>query len=336
MRAAKISGIGGFIPPKVVTNKDLEPILETTHDWIVQRTGIEERRWADAETGTADLGLAASLEALAKAGIDKSKIDLIVLATSSPDIDLPGGAAILQAKLGLPGIPYFDIRQACSGFVYGLAIADKFIRSGSYNCVLVVGAEVQSKALDLSPAGKNVSALFGDGAGAVIVEACEVKDPTKDPHIICTELHADGTHAKELWIKAPGCGLGAKRLTHEMIDDRSIYPEMNGRLVFTNAVTRMPEVLTSSLKTAGVRLEQIDYFFFHQANLRINQKIAEDMKIAAGKVHSTIEKFGNTTAGTIPLGMWDAQNKGMLKPGQLFALTAFGAGFTWASAIIRY
>lgn len=336
MRAAKITGIGGCLPSRIVTNKELEPILETTHEWIVQRTGIEERRWADAETGTADLGSVAALEALTQAGIDKSKIDLIVLATSSPDIDLPGGAAVLQERLNIPGVPYFDIRQACSGFVYGLALADKFIRTGEYQCVLVVGAEVQSKALDLSPAGKNVSALFGDGAGAVIVEACEVHDPQRDPHIVCTELHADGTYAKELWIRAPGCGLGPHRLTHQMIDDRWIYPEMNGRLVFTHAVTRMPEVLNSTLSKAGIPLEQVDYFFFHQANLRINQKIAEDMKIPFAKVHSTIERFGNTTAGTIPLGMWDAKNKGLLRPGQVLALTSFGAGFTWASAIIRY
>ncbi|MFP5520059.1 MAG: beta-ketoacyl-ACP synthase III [Bdellovibrionia bacterium] len=335
MRAAKITGFGGYLPPNVVKNTDLEKTLDTTHDWIVQRTGIEQRHWVNADQATSDLALEASLVAIKNAGIDKNKIDMIVVATSSPDYDIPGTAAVLQAKLGLPLIPYFDIRQACSGFVYGLSIADKFIRSGSHECVLVVGAEVQSKALDLTPNGRNVSALFGDGAGAVIVQACEVKDVNKEPHIVCTELHADGQHHKELWMPGPGSALGPRRVTEAMITDGVIFPEMNGRLVFTHAVTRMPEVMQSALKTANIDIKKVDHFFFHQANLRINQKVADDLGIEQSKVHNTIHKFGNTTAATIPLGMYDAFQAGKLKPGMTLGLAAFGAGFTWASAVVR-
>lgn len=335
MLASRITGIGGYVPKNAVRNSDLEKMLDTTHDWIVQRTGIEQRYWADPQQATSDLALEASLVAIKNAGIDKTQIDMIVLATASPDYDIPGAACALQAKLGLPGIPYFDIRQACSGFIYGLSLADKFIRSGSHRCVLVVGAELQSKGLDRTPNGRNVSVLFGDGAGAVIVQATEVKDTAKDPHVLGTELHADGTHAQELWMPAPGSAFGADRVSIEMIQNGMIYPQMNGRLVFTHAVTRMPEVLTSSLKSVGKSIADVDMFFFHQANMRINQKVAEDCGIPPERVHNTIQKFGNTTAATIPLGMYDAFQAGLLKPGMTIGLAAFGAGFTWAAGVVR-
>ena len=335
MLAAKITGIGGSVPKRVVTNFDLEGMLETSNDWIVQRTGIEQRYWAENELGTSDLALEASLIAIKNAGIDKSQIDMIVVATSSPDFDIPGCAAILQAKLGLPEIPYFDIRQACSGFVYGLSLADKFIRSGSNKCILVVGAEIQSKALDKTPRGKNVTVLFGDGAGAVVVQATEVSS-AQEPQIHSTALHADGSFAKELWIQAPGTALGEFRTTHEMIDEGWIYPQMNGRLVFMHAVTRMPQVLNEAVQKAHVDLQAIDIFFFHQANMRINQKVAEDMNLDPNKVYSTIQKYGNTTAATIPLGMYDAYQAGKLKPGMLVGMAAFGAGFTWAASVVRF
>lgn len=334
MLTSKITGIGGYVPGKAVTNYDLEKTLDTTHDWIVQRTGIEQRHWVNATQATSDLSLEASLIAIKNAGIQKEDIDLIVLATSSPDYDIPGGAALLQAKLGLPEVPYFDIRQACSGFVYGLSLADKFIRSGSHKCVLLVGAEVQSKALDKSPNGRNVSILFGDGAGAVIVQATEAKD-AQAPQVLSTALHADGSFASELWIQAPGTALGEFRMTQQMIEEGMIYPQMNGRLVFTHAVTRMPEVLKEAVALAKVELENVDMFFFHQANLRINQKVAEDLKLDPAKVHNTIHKFGNTTAATIPLGMYDALQEGRLKPGMLVGIAAFGAGFTWGASVFR-
>jgi 3-oxoacyl-[acyl-carrier-protein] synthase-3 len=335
MLAAKITGIGGFVPGKPVTNFDLEELLETSNDWIVQRTGIEQRFWANTDQATSDLALEAALIAIKNAGISKNEIDMIVLATTSPDSEVPGGAAQLQAKLGLPEIPYFDIRQACSGFVYGLSLADKFIRSGSNKCILVVGAEVLSKALDRTPSGKSVSVLFGDGAGAVIVQATEVENTKSGPQILSTALHADGSFAKELWIPAPGSAMGESRITHQMIDDKLIHPQMNGRVVFVNAVTRMPQVLNEALNFAKIEINDLDIIFFHQANLRINQNVAETMNLNPDKVHNTIHKFGNTTAATIPLGMYDAWQAGKLKSGMLVGISAFGAGFTWGAGIFR-
>lgn len=334
--ATKISGIGGYLPSKAVSNFDLEKVLDTTDEWITQRTGIRQRYWADATQSTSDLALEASRVAIEDAGIQVSDIDLIIFATSSPDTDIPGSAAFLQAKLGLGGIPYFDIRQACSGFLYGMDLADKFIRSGSYKCVLLVGAEIQSKGLDVTPRGKGVSILFGDGAGAVILQSTKVDSPDAGSQILATKLHADGSFAKELWMPGPGSAFGAKRVTPQMIEDGLVYPEMNGRLVFAHAVTKMPAVLLESVEAAKKNLADIDMFFFHQANLRINQKVGEDLGIPAAKIYNTIEKFGNTTAATIPLGMWDAKKQGLLKPGMLLGLAAFGAGFTWSSAVLRY
>lgn len=335
MLAAKITGIGGYLPPRAISNFDLEKTLDTTDEWITQRTGIKQRFWAEATQATSDLALEASRIAIEDAGIQANEIDLIIFATSSPDTDIPGSAAFLQAKLGLGGIPYFDIRQACSGFLYGIDLADKFIRSGSYKCVLLVGAEVQSKGLDLSPRGKGVSILFGDGAGAVILQSTTVKDADTGAQILSTKLHADGTFAKELWMPGPGSAFGEKRITPKMLEDGLVYPEMNGRLVFAHAVTKMPAVLLESVEAAKKDLADIDMFFFHQANMRINQKVGEDLGIPAEKIYNTIEKFGNTTAATIPLGMWDAKNQGKLKPGMLLALAAFGAGFTWSSSVVR-
>lgn len=336
MLAAKITGIGGYVPPHLYKNSDLEKILDTTDEWIQQRTGIQQRHWVGAEQSTSDLALEAAQIALKNAGLTAQDLDMIVVATSSPDYDIPGTAAPLQAKLGVPGIPYFDIRQACSGFIYEISLADKFIRSGSHKCILVVGAEVQSKGLDLTPHGRSTSIIFADGAGAVIVQACQIDNPRQEAHILCTELHADGTHAKELIMAAPGSALGGKsRITHAMIDEGLIYPSMNGRVVFSHAVTRMPEVMTSALKQTELEIKDIDMFFFHQANMRINQKVAMDLGIPEEKVHHTIQKFGNTTAATIPLGMYDAYLEGKLKPGMLLGLSTFGAGFTWASAIVR-
>jgi 3-oxoacyl-[acyl-carrier-protein] synthase-3 len=335
-KASKIIGIGGYVPPRVIKNADLEKMLDTTDEWIQQRTGIAERRWANDGQATSDLAVEAAKIAIQNAKIDVKDIDLIVVATCSPDTDIPGCAAFVQAKLGLPGIPYFDIRQACSGFIYGLSLANQYLSSGMYKTALVIGAEVQSKGLDKTPNGKGVSILFADGAGAVILRQTEVKDEKKDPHIVTTKLHADGSSAPELWMPAPGSAFGPTRVTKEMIDSGQVFPQMNGRLVFTHAVTRMPEVLTEAIQSTGIPLNEIDLHFFHQANNRINQKVCEDMGIPFEKAHTTIHKFGNTTAATIPLGMYDAFQEGKLKNGMTISLVAFGAGFTWASALIRY
>lgn len=334
-KAAKITGFGGYVPSRIIKNTDLEKMLDTTDEWIQQRTGIVERRWVLDDQSTSDLAFEASKIAIANAKIDVKDIDLIVVATSSPDTDIPGCAAFVQAKLGLSGIPYFDIRQACSGFIYGLSLANQYLSGGTYKCALVIGCEVQSKGLDKTPNGKGVSIIFADGAGAVILQQTEVTDEKKDSHILTAKLHADGSSAAELWMPAPGSALGPERMTHEMIDSGKIYPQMNGRLVFTHAVTKMPEVLNEALTSVGLELSSVDMHFFHQANIRINQKICEDMNIPIEKAHTTIHKFGNTTAATIPLGMYDAFQEGKLKPGMVISMVAFGAGFTWASALVR-
>ncbi|MFT6070617.1 MAG: 3-oxoacyl-[acyl-carrier-protein] synthase-3 [Bacteriovoracaceae bacterium] len=334
---SRIAGVGSFVPPKVYENKDLEEMLDTSHEWIIQRTGIERRHWVDPKTSTSDLALEASLKAIKDAGLEKSDIDMIILATLSPDHDFPGTGCFLQAKLDLPAITVLDIRQQCTGFIYGISIADKFVKSGSHKNILVVGAEVHSKGLDKTPRGRGVSVLFGDGAGAVIVSQTEVNDPKVDSHIMTTHLHADGSHAKELWLPAPGMAFeGSERFSQEIIDEGLHYPQMNGKVVFVHAVKRMAECLTAACKEMGVSFDEVDCFLFHQANLRINSKVAEVLGLDESKVFNTIQDYGNTTAATIPLGMDKAIEAGKLKKGDLVASAAFGSGFTWASALWRY
>ncbi len=333
---SEIVGVGSFVPENVFTNFDLEKMMDTTNDWIVQRTGIEERRWVGPEVSTSDLALEASIRAIKNAGIDKSEIDMIIFATLSPDHDFPGTGCFLQAKLGLPEIAVLDIRQQCTGFLYGLSIADKFIQSGSNKNILVVGAEVHSKGLDRTPNGRNVAVLFGDGAGAVVVSRRDLKNEKIESRIITTHLYADGTYAKELWIPAPGNAFPVNcRLSKEMLDEGLHFPQMNGKTVFVHATKKMAECLVSACEKSNIKLSDIDCFLFHQANLRINSKVAEMLGIPESKIFNTIQKYGNTTAATIPLGMDDAMKAGVLKKGMLVASAAFGSGFTWASAIWR-
>ncbi len=334
--ASKILGVGAYVPPRIVKNEDLEKLMDTSDEWITQRTGIKERRWVDEETTTSDLALKASLQALENAKISKDQIDMIIFATLSPDHDFPGTGVFLQEKLGLHGLPVFDIRQQCSGFIYGMSMADTYISSGRYHNILLVGAEVHSKTLDKTPRGRNVSVLFGDGAGAVVLSKTEVNDPSQDSHIMYTELHADGHYAKELWLPGPGNALGAERITPTMFEEGLLYPQMNGKLVFTHAVKKMAESLQNSCQKVGITPQDIDCFLFHQANMRINSKVAELLDIDESKVFNTIQKYGNTTAATIPLGMRDAIDANFLKKGMTVASAAFGSGFTWASAIYRF
>lgn len=333
---SEIIGVGSFVPSNIVTNFDLEKRLDTTDEWIQQRTGIVERRWVTGETANSDLALEASLMAIKNAGLQNKDIDMIIFATLSPDHEFPGTACFLQTKLGLTEIAALDIRQQCTGFLYALSIADKFILSGSHKNILVVGSEVHSKGLDKTPNGRNVTVLFGDGAGAVVVSRKDLIDPGKDSRIITTQLFADGSYAKELWIPAPGTDCGDERLNKNMLDEGLHYPFMNGKTVFVHATKRMAECLHSACKETNISLSDIDLFLFHQANLRINSKVAELLGIPENKVFNTIQKYGNTTAATIPLGMDDAIKAGVLKKGMLVASAAFGSGFTWASAIFRY
>jgi 3-oxoacyl-[acyl-carrier-protein] synthase-3 len=332
---SEIIGCGMFVPETIVTNNDLSKMMETSHEWIIQRSGIEERRWVTPEVATSDLALKACEEAIKNAGIDRKDIDCLMFATLSPDADFPGAACMLQPKLGLSEIPAIDVRQQCSGFLYGMSMADAFIKSGQYKTILLVGAEIHSKGLNKTTAGRDVAVLFGDGAGAVVIRRKEVKDK-KDSHIFSTHLFAEGLHAKELWLEAPGMALGAERLNHQMLEEGKHFPYMNGKKVFANAVRRMCECLMLALETNKLKLEDIDLFLFHQANLRINQMIAQELKIPDEKIFNTIMKYGNTTAATIPIGMSEAVKAGKLKKGMLVASAAFGSGFTWASSVYRW
>lgn len=333
---SKILSTGMYVPPRVVTNNDLAKVMDTSDEWIRQRTGIEQRYWVDAVTNTSDLALRASEIAIKNANLDKAGIEMIILATLSPDHEFPGTACFLQKKLGLPGIPALDVRQQCTGFIYSLSIADQFIRNGVYKNILVVGAEVHSKGLEQSDRGRDVSVLFGDGAGAVVLAATEITDPKTDSHILSTHLHADGSFAEELWTPAPGTGNSAERVGAVEVAEGLHYPKMNGKTVFMHAVKRMPEALVEALDHNKVRPEEVDLFVFHQANLRINDMIAKQFQIPDKKVFNTIQKYANTTAATIPIGLDEAVRAGKLKKGMLVASAAFGSGFTWGSALYRF
>lgn len=332
---SKISGVGSYVPPKTLTNFDLEDLLNTSDEWIQQRTGIVKRHWVEGDMATSDLALHATNNALDSAQMKKEEIDCIIFATLSPDHDFPGAGCFLQAKLGLSGIPAFDIRQQCSGFVYGLSMADALIKTGQYKNILLIGAEIHSKGLDRTPDGRNVAVLFGDGAGAVILSAHHGDE--SEGCFLAHDLHADGEFAKELWISAPGSAVDPEnRITEKMLRDKLHYPYMNGRTVFMHAVKRMTETLTSTLKGQGKRIEDVDLFLFHQANLRINDKVAEILNIPAEKVFNTIQDYGNTTAATIPIGMKEAVRAGKLERGMLVGVAAFGSGFTWGSSLFYY
>lgn len=339
-RRARITGVGHYVPDRLVTNQDLTQWMDTSDDWIRQRSGIGERRWVDAnsDVATSDLALAAAERALADAGVDKQDIDLIVLATLSPDRAFPGSGCYLQAKLGLPGVPALDIRQQCSGFVYGLSLADLYVRSGDYRNVLLVGAEVHSKCMDISTRGREMTVLFGDGAGAVVVQATDVADSgpgSQESFVLGTVLGADGRFGDELIWPSPGT---AQRVWNppELHDGAEVFPRMNGRLVFTHAVQRMPEVTRAVLRKCGVAIEDVDLFVNHQANQRINDRVAQELGIPAAKVVHTIETYANTTAATIPIGLDVAKQSGRLQRGMLVCSAAFGSGFTWGASLYRW
>jgi 3-oxoacyl-[acyl-carrier-protein] synthase-3 len=333
---ARILGTGSYVPPRVVTNEDLTKLMDTTDEWIVQRTGIRERHWVEGSTTTSDLGVEAANRALSAAGVKKEEIDMLFFATLSPDYEFPGVGAFFQAKMGLPGIPAIDVRQQCTGFLHAMAFADQFIRTGTARKVLVVGAEVQSKGLDVSTRGRDLAVLFGDGAGAAVIGATGVNDPLRDPHICSTHLHMDGRFARELWAQAPSQAYDGPRISHEILDRGEHYPKMNGRTVFVHAVKKMPEAIMETLEANDRTLEEVDLFIFHQANLRINEAVTKELGIPPEKVFNTIQRFGNTTAGTIPLGLDEAVKAGLLAPGKLVAFAAFGSGFTWGSALVRW
>jgi len=327
-----IAGTGSSVPDRVVTNADMMKMMDTTEEWIEQRTGIRERRWVEDGQKPSDLARDATLAALEDAGLEVSDLDCILLATLSGEHDFPGTSFFLHEAIDAGEIPCLDLRAQCSGFLFALQTADALIVAGRYRRVLVVGCEVHSTGLDKSTAGRDVSVIFGDGAGAVILEGTDSSD---GPGILEVRLHAQGKHARRLWTEAPSSAAPV-RLTHEMIDDRRIYASMDGRFVFKHAVTRMPEILHETLSAASVKLDDIDLFLFHQANLRINEFVAQKLEIPEAKLMNNIQRLGNCSAAALPILLAEASREGRLKSGQLVSLTAFGSGFTWGSAVVRW
>lgn len=318
------------MPERVVTNDDLSKLMDTSDAWITERTGIKERRFFDPEKDTvASMAAQASRMALERANLTTKEVDFIVFATITPDYFFPGSGVLMQRELGLEGIGALDIRNACSGFIYGLSVADQFIKTGMYKTILVVGAEIQSSAMDISDRGRAVSVIFGDGAGAVVLQA------DSKPGILSTHLHADGRFAEELYIKDPGSSR-KERLSKAMIDEDGIRAHMNGNTVFKHAIVRFQEVILEALDANKLSKEAIDLLIPHQANLRISNYLQEQLGFSDDKVYNNIMRYGNTTAASIPIAMSEAWEEGKIKADTLLCIAAFGSGFTWASALVQF
>jgi 3-oxoacyl-[acyl-carrier-protein] synthase-3 len=331
---ARITGTGMYVPERVVTNHDLEQLMDTSDEWIRQRTGIQERRFVREGQTPSDLAEAAARRALEAAQLEPDELDCIVLATLSPQHDFPGTSFFLQDRLGLSETPAFDLRAQCSGFLYSLAAARSFVVAGQFRRVLVVGCEVHSTGIDLTNEGRDVAVLFGDGAGAVVVER---SDDLEDPRgILEVRLHAQGKYAEKLWLEAPGSGFWPVRINEQLLRERRHFPRMDGKFVFKHAVTRMPEVLLETLDAASIKKDDVDLFLFHQANLRINEYVAQALEIPAAKLRSNIQRYGNCSAASIPMLLDEAVRDGSLEPGGIVSMTGFGSGFSWASAVIRW
>ncbi len=332
MRYSKIVGLGHHVPETVITNEYLSSIMETNDAWITERTGIKERRWMDpAKDTVANMAAKATRMALERAKLKEKDIDFIVFATITSDYYFPGSGVLLQRELGLESIAALDIKNACSGFIYALSIADQFIKTGMYKTVLVVGAEIQSTALDITTRGRNTAVIFGDGAGAAILQA------TDKQGILSTHLHSDGRFAEELYVKDPGSSRPHKeRQADQILDTTTFKVVMNGNQVFKHAVVRFMEVIQEALDANKLKKEDIDLLVPHQANLRISQYIQEKLELSPNQVYNNIMRYGNTTAASIPIAMSEAWAEGKIKENDLICLAAFGSGFTWASALIRW
>jgi 3-oxoacyl-[acyl-carrier-protein] synthase-3 len=326
-----IAGTGRALPARVVTNDDLAREIDTSDEWIRTRTGIRERRWiTPGETGVA-LGLAAAREALAMADVPATKVDAIVYATSTPDHFLPGNGVFLQRALGLGPVPAIDVRMQCAGFVYALSIANLYVQSGQFRCALVVGQEIQSTRMDLSSRGRSTAVLFADGAGAVVLQ------PGDDPErgILSFDLHSDGAHAESLWVDEPG-SIHDPTIDLERYQAGRYFLEMDGKEVFRHAVLRMPESVRTCLDRIGRSPADIDLLIAHQANQRITDQVQENLGLRSEQVYGNIARYGNTTAATIPIALDECVRGGRLTTGDLLVLTAFGSGFVWGSAAIRW
>ncbi|WP_303311452.1 3-oxoacyl-ACP synthase III family protein [Hymenobacter sp. BT730] len=333
LRHSEIAGVGHYVPDRVVTNADITQIMETTDEWIQERTGIRERRWfEEGKDTTANMGANASRKALEMAGLTPDDVQLIVFATLSPDYVFPGSGVLMQRELGIKAnIPALDVRNQCSGFVYALSVADQFIKTGMYDTVLVVGSEIHSSGLDKSTRGRAVSVIFGDGAGAVVL-----RPTTEDGRgILSTHLHAQGEFAEELIVREPGSNF-ENRVQRSISNPEEMYPYMNGQNVFKHAVVRFPQVIKEALDQNGYQPSDIDMLIPHQANLRITQYVQQKMGLSDDKVYSNVQRYGNTTAASVPIALSEAVQEGRIKRGDLVCMAAFGSGFTWASALIRW
>jgi len=335
MFRSKIAGIGHFLPENIVTNKSLESVMETTDEWIQERTGIKERRWVVPGDGntTSSMGTKAARKAIKNADLTPDDIDFIVFATLSPDYYFPGPGVMVQKELGIKEIGALDVRNQCSGFIYGLSVADQFIKTGMYKNVLVIGSELHSGGLEKSIRGRGVSVIFGDGAGAVVLQRSE----NLETGILSTHLHAEGLHAEELALIGPSTG----RWVPEIIEtndpeDTSYYPHMNGNFVFKHAIGRFSEVIMEALMANELKPEDIGILIPHQANLRISQFIQKQMNLTEDQVFNNIMHYGNTTAASIPIALSEAWQEGLITEDKIVCLAAFGSGFTWASALIRW
>ncbi len=349
MPRSKIAGIGMYVPEKVFTNNDLLKYMDTSDEWIQERTGIKERRYAHrTEETTTTMAVEAAKIAIERAGITAQDVDFIVFATLSPDYYFPGCGVLVQRELKMKEIGALDVRNQCSGFVYALSVADQFIQTGTYKNILVIGAEKHSFGLDFSTRGRNVTVIFGDGAGAVILQPTQ----EKDRGILSTHLHSDGDSAEILAMHNPGthanhwaeknyaaydeAEIGQLCFSHAMIDQGQMFPTMDGPSVFKKAIVKFPEVIMEALHKNGYELSDLNMLIPHQANLRISQFVQQKLKLRDDQVYNNIQKYGNTTAASVPIALCEAWQEGKIKEGDLVCLAAFGSGFTWASALLKW
>jgi 3-oxoacyl-[acyl-carrier-protein] synthase-3 len=355
MTATRIAGIGSYLPEDRVTNDDLTKYMDTSDEWIQERTGIKSRRYGKRrKETTAIMGAKAAAVAIERAGISKEEVDFIIFATLSPDYYFPGSGVLMQRELGMTSteVGCLDIRNQCSGFLYGLSVADQFVKTGMYKNVLLVGAEMHSMGLDFSTEGRNVTVIFGDGAGAVVLQPAAEGQGS----ILTTHLHADGTYAEKLAMINPGSHSGVHFdkmgepvefgypeaehgslfVTQHMLDHGQLFPNMDGQFVFKMAVQKFPEVIMEALTKTGLQPSDIDMLVPHQANLRISQFVQKRLGLSDSQVWNNIQKYGNTTAASVPIALCEAWESGAVKDGDLVCLAAFGSGFTWGSALLRW
>ena len=336
MYNSKITGLGYYVPDNIVTNDDLSKIMDTNDAWIQERTGIKERRHViRGEDTTTSMGVKAAKIAIERSGVANEDIDFVVFATLSPDYYFPGPGVAVQKELGLRTVGALDVRNQCSGFVYAISVADQYIKTGMYKNILVIGSEVHSTGLDMTTRGRGVSVIFGDGAGAAVLSRAE----NNETGILSTHLHSEGQHAEELILKAPG--MGGRWVTDILAEedkenDESYLPHMNGQFVFKNAVVRFSEVIQEGLEANNLQVSDIDMLIPHQANLRISQFIQHKFKLTDDQVFNNIQKYGNTTAASIPIALTEAWEQGKIKAGDTVVLAAFGSGFTWGSVIMKW